>query len=79
MNHIQQLYVHMGFHPAWKFGTVVELIVDRGWVVDVRDVSAEMQAIRSKMVEGPMQPGAGATEEEVRDWIESTFRLDYRL
>jgi hypothetical protein len=27
---IESLYVHMGFHPAWKYETVIELIFDAG-------------------------------------------------
>lgn len=27
---IQELYVHMGFHPAWKYLHVIELIFEGG-------------------------------------------------
>jgi hypothetical protein len=43
---IQELYVHMGFHPAWKYETVLELSFDAGRLLAVRDVSAAMARIR---------------------------------
>ena len=30
---IRDLYVHMGFHPAWKYETVSELVFERGILV----------------------------------------------
>lgn len=47
---IQELYVHMGFHPAWKYRHVVEVILSHGYVTETRDVSGIMQEIRNKMV-----------------------------
>jgi hypothetical protein len=76
---IKELYVHMGFHPAWKFREVVELIFDRGEIVDTRDVSEQMEKIRNEMVHKPLQPGLEEGEERIKSWIESTFSLDYDL
>jgi hypothetical protein len=36
---IRELYVHMGFHPAWKFREVHELLFERGKVVKEADRS----------------------------------------
>jgi hypothetical protein len=36
----------MGFHPAWKYETVLELSFDAGRLLAVRDVSAAMARIR---------------------------------
>jgi len=76
---IQELYVHMGFHPAWKYKTVFELIFDNGKVVERRDVSSKIQELRNKMVKHPLRPESGASKEEISSWIESTFKLDYEL
>lgn len=46
---IRELYVHMGFHPAWKYRTVIELSFDGGNLTGRRDASAEMQMVRKKM------------------------------
>lgn len=74
---IQELYVHMGFHPAWKFETVIELIFAEGELIERRDVSDGMRVLRTRLLEKPMQPGGSAGEEEIKAWIESTFSLDY--
>ncbi len=74
---IQALYVHMGFHPAWKFETVIELIFAEGVLAERRDVSDSMKTLRAHMLERPMEPGGRAGKEEVKSWIESTFSMDY--
>lgn len=74
---IEELYVHMGFHPAWKYREVFELLFDTGKLIEKRDVSNAMQEFRGKMVKYPMRPGYEASEEEIKSWIESTFSLDY--
>ena len=75
---IQKLYVHMGFHPAWKYETVYELSFSEGDVLKTQDVSKEMAELRAKMTRKPLQPGADASTEEVDAWIASTFKRDYR-
>lgn len=74
---IEELYVHMGFHPAWKYREVFELLFEKGNLKEKRNVSKAMQELREKMVNYPMEPEYKASEEEVKSWIESTFRLDY--
>jgi hypothetical protein len=76
---LQQLYVHMGFHPAWKYETVFELILSQGYVLDTRDVSGKMAELRDKMLRQSMEPNADASKQEIEKWIASTFKLDYRL
>lgn len=76
---IQQLYVHMGFHPAWKYETVFELSISQGNVMETRDVSREMAVLRDKMTRQPLQPGTNASSQEVEDWIASTFKRNYRF
>lgn len=76
---IRELYVHMGFHPAWKYETVFELSFSQGNVLEIRDVSREMAELRDKMRRNPLQPGRDAPGQEVEAWIASTFRRDYRF
>ena len=47
---IQELYVHMGFHPAWKFRQVHEVLFENGQVVKAADRSAEMAEFRAMVV-----------------------------
>ena len=77
---LQELYVHMGFHPAWKYQTVFELVFEAGNVREIRDASRELEQIRNKMSAAPLQPDIlKSSREEVEAWIEKTFRLDYDL
>ena len=39
---IQNLYVHMGFHPAWKYREVHELLFEDGRLLHAQDRSAAM-------------------------------------
>jgi hypothetical protein len=76
---IQQLYVHMGFHPAWKYETVYELTFSQGNVLEIKDISAGMADLRNKMTRQPLAPDAGASKQEIENWIASTFKRDYRF
>lgn len=46
---IRELYVHMGFHPAWKYRKVIELSFEAGSLTGNRDISTEMQQVREKL------------------------------
>ena len=74
---IDELYVHMGFHPAWKYREVVELLFEVGTLSKKRDVSKKIQEFREKVVKYPLRPGVEADKESLKSWIESTFSLDY--
>jgi hypothetical protein len=74
---IRELYVHMGFHPAYKYRKVVEFIFDGGRLVQAADRSARMKEIRRGLAlrkDGP----ASNDERDVRSWIETCFSLDYK-
>ena len=51
----QELYVHMGFHPGWKYRTVHELRFANGRLVTATDRSGEMAAERDAHLGGPSQ------------------------
>jgi hypothetical protein len=56
---IRTTYVHMGFHPAWKFEKVAELLLEHGGVTSTLDRSAELApcAGASAVVRNPIQTG----------------------
>jgi hypothetical protein len=75
---IEELYVHMGFHPGWKFRKVHELIFDKGRVVEETDRSDEMAEFREMIAGRPLGPRDPDNQEEIKQWIERCFSLDYR-
>ncbi len=74
---LSDLYVHMGFHPAWKYEKVIELFIDNGRVTMTRDVSDRMTQLRERLAREPLAPGPGAGRMEIEEWVSSTFRLNY--
>lgn len=46
---IHALYVHMGFHPAWKYERVYELLISHGNVLDTKEISEQMARMRELM------------------------------
>jgi hypothetical protein len=48
---IRELYVHMGFHPAWKYREVHELLFEKGRLVEARDCSQAMHGVRERLRE----------------------------
>ena len=46
---IRELYVHMGFHPAWKYNIVVELKFENGKLISESDISEAMAQLRQTM------------------------------
>lgn len=73
---IHKLYVHMGFHPAWKYKTVHELMFEEGKLVSQADISKEMAAHRAS-AEGPPQDPRKQPRKDILSWIRSTFDQDY--
>jgi hypothetical protein len=66
---------HMGYWPAWHYGTVVELVVERGAVTATRDRSAEMAETRRAIEAGERAHPDG--ERGSPGWVERTFGLGY--
>jgi hypothetical protein len=73
---IHELYVHMGFHPAWKYEEVLELIFADGRLEKVTDHSAKMAEIRSEIVSGARKDPDGSPEDLI-GWIDNAFQLNY--
>jgi hypothetical protein len=74
---IRELYVHMGFHPAWKYREVHELIFEKGRLVEEMDCSQMMAQVRERLARQPLGPDSSASKAELEEWIAKTFRLDY--
>jgi len=71
---IQELYVHMGFHPAWKFHEVWELLFDDGILTESQDVSLKVAELRKKLEPTLLKPKEPKGKLK---WVKDTFKLDY--
>jgi hypothetical protein len=78
---IEALYVHMGFHPAWKYERVVELIFEAGTLKHEFDRSERMAEIRQEVAErsGEADPDQRPTEDEIAQFVERAFDRSYRM
>jgi hypothetical protein len=78
---IEDLYVHMGFHPAWKYTTVIELIFANGILQQEFDRSERMAEIRRKIIDSRDEDAVSRmpTRDEIRDFVERSFDRTYRL
>jgi hypothetical protein len=79
---IEELYVHMGFHPAWKYTTVKELTFEHGQLRQVKDVSATMAEFREDIVNrqsSRAQSDRMPSDEEIKNFIERAFDRRHRL
>lgn len=75
---IRRLYVHMGFHPAWKFEKVIELAFAGGVFTAAHDRSAEMEQIReAKTVSGGQTSKGFKSPAEIVGWIGDCFDRRY--
>lgn len=71
---IRQLYVHMGFHPAWKYRNVREVLFEQGRLTEDFDRSDAMEGVRAQLSEKPLEPTAVG---EIEKWVEKCFSRDY--
>ncbi len=78
---IRELYVHMGFHPAWKYENVIELIFDSGILKQEFDRSERMAEIRQRFVELRKKDRSEGTlsEDGIKRFIEKAFDRSYRM
>ena len=73
---IRSLYEHMGFHPAWKYERVLELLLTDGVVTDCLDRSSAVAEVRSKIEAGTMSD-PDESNGDLLKWIDRSFTLDY--
>lgn len=78
---IKDLYVHMGFHPAWKYETVLEFIFENGILQSVTDRSEKMAEIRALVFEKRDEGDSGQmpNHDVIRKFVESAFDRRYDI
>ena len=76
---IQELYFHGGFHPAWKFRNVHELVFEGGRLVQARDCSSAMAELREKLEDPRLGPLSFGAKRELRRWVAECFTRLYKL
>lgn len=74
---IQELYVHMGFHPAYKFNHVLELIFEDGKLLQSHDRSEQARLIREELKNARAADRPADQIEDIERFIETSFSLDY--
>jgi hypothetical protein len=74
---LQDLYVRMGFAPAWKFRDVRELLFKAGKLTSARNRSLEMRRFREEMCHPDLGPENPDSRQSVEAWIKRTFSLEY--
>jgi hypothetical protein len=74
---IRALYVHMGFHPAWKYRQVYEVIFQNGRLRESYDRSREVEEYRSHVRPSDLDPGISASRQEIHNWVRQAFSLHY--
>ncbi len=73
---VPETYVHMGFHPAWRYRTVWEFAVDQGAVSAAIDRSDAAAAAREGILTGERADPDRAPSR--KGWIRRAFSLDLR-
>ncbi len=76
---IEELYDHMGFHPAWKYARVVELNFADGVLQAEYDRSALMDEFRENLrsPRGECDSSRMPTDDEVREFVRRSFDRTY--
>ena len=67
----------MGFHTAWKYREVRELIFDGGRLTDDFNRAPEIERIRVRPSRQPLEPRISDGQARVKEWIETCFSRDY--
>lgn len=82
---IWELNAHTGFHPAWAYQQVYELLFEQGRLITAEDLSNTMSEIRMRRSQVRTQTSDSARpisdaerEAGFREWIERCFDRSYR-
>jgi hypothetical protein len=78
---IRELYVHMGFHPAWKYKTVFELTFENGRLTGEFDRSEQVAQKRHELLMESTRedkPDKMPTSKEINDFVERSFDRSYK-
>jgi hypothetical protein len=74
---LTKLYVHMGFHPAYKYRHVVELVFDEGRMTHAFDRSEQAALIRDQIDKTALSDTGSRSTAGMQEFIERSFSLDY--
>ena len=75
---INSMYVHMGFQRPTAFETVVELYLENGEIILMKDISKQIEDYRNNDVDRGARPRSNSMN-DIGKWIEKTFSLDYNF
>ena len=77
----RDLYVHMGFHPPWKYERVMEVIFDAGTLKYEFDRSQQMAEIRQRFVELQAVDDSkrAAIEDDIVTFVKRAFARSYDI
>ncbi|MFX1571828.1 MAG: hypothetical protein ACFFB0_03690 [Promethearchaeota archaeon] len=73
---IQSMYVHMGFQRPMAFKTVVEIHIENGDIISLKDLSRQMEEQRKRDLYKGAQPESNS-KKDIEKWVKKTFSLDY--
>ncbi len=78
---IRDLYVHMGFHPPWKYETVIELVFENGVLQNEFDRSERMAEVRQLFLDarGDRDAGKMPTIDEIQQFVDRAFDRRYSM
>ena len=76
---ISGMYVHMGFHPAYKYKTVYELVFESGRLISETDCSKKMAGFRKELEARGEKGRDELRESDLRGWIERCFDRSYSM
>ncbi len=78
---IRELYVHMGFHPAWKYQRVIELSFRGGVLSNEFDRSEKMAEFRRMFANAgaDQRPNQNPSTNEIREFVRRAFDRTYKL
>jgi len=74
---IEELYVHMGFHPAWKYREAHELVFRDGCLLEAHDRTEEMALERQLRSGAEFEPDSRTPRGDVVEWIKRRFDRNY--
>ncbi|MBL8820726.1 MAG: hypothetical protein JNL58_32185 [Planctomyces sp.] len=78
---IRDLYVHMGFQPAWKYKCVRELLFENGRLTSNTDRSTEMAELRQSFLatRDSSDSSRMPSRKEIEQFVERAFDRRYDI
>jgi hypothetical protein len=74
---IVELYVNLGFHPAYTFRVVHELVFSSGRLIEEHDRSTHVAELREMLSFRSLEPNSEAFHAEAEKWMQLCFSLEY--